>query len=376
MNYYDLTDTLEFIYRVNAITGIQRVVLSSLKSAGKDAQPIFIDFFEKKIYQLDLNEVDFITLRNIIPETFFTKQVSQLEFNNAIVSKLKRIDLSTNDKLFCLGGTWNHPQAANFINTIAQDNVPVLQFIHDLIPISHQHLFPSSNQVFLDYFKNIDKNLIQFATSTEHNKGEVEKNLFPNKTVEVLPLGDEFFPFRCAPEKNLDLAGLGNEHFVLMLGTIEPRKHHEKIVRFWIESELFKEVKLMICGIQGWGSNEFAETLKWAREKTDRIFLIENIYDDELINAYKHCYFAIYPSMLEGWGLPVSEAKSFNKYCITGEGESLKHHENGIFIDFNKNESLTRIKEVYSEMKSSRLNSQFLSFSWYDFNRKLFKSLN
>ena len=51
--------------------------------------------------------------------------------------------------------------------------------------------------------------------------------------------------------------------------------------------------------------------------------IVDSPSDRELAYLYQRCLFAAYPSLYEGWGLPVGEAAWFGKYVISSNATSL-----------------------------------------------------
>jgi glycosyltransferase involved in cell wall biosynthesis len=54
-----------------------------------------------------------------------------------------------------------------------------------------------------------------------------------------------------------------------------------------------------------------------------KIVLIENPTDAELDALYRGCMFTVFPSLYEGWGLPVTESLALGKPCVIANGTSL-----------------------------------------------------
>jgi glycosyltransferase involved in cell wall biosynthesis len=54
-----------------------------------------------------------------------------------------------------------------------------------------------------------------------------------------------------------------------------------------------------------------------------KIVLVDNPSDGELKSLYNGCLFTVFPSLYEGWGLPVTESLSLGKPCIVSNAASL-----------------------------------------------------
>jgi len=101
--------------------------------------------------------------------------------------------------------------------------------------------------------------------------------------------------------------GIGDD-FLLFVGTIEPRKGLETLLRAFEQiAEDNKTLQLVVAGRRGW---LFQSLLKEIRESkfSDRIRLTGYLDDEDLRALYSSCRVFVYPSIYEGFGLPPLEA--------------------------------------------------------------------
>ena len=109
------------------------------------------------------------------------------------------------------------------------------------------------------------------------------------------------------------------EKYIFSIGTLEPRKNIKTIIDSYL---LLKkdfpnfEYKLVIAGRLGWGEKKLTIQLKNNEFQKDGIIFIENPNEDILSNLYKYCSLFVFPSIHEGFGLPLLEALSEQKVCI------------------------------------------------------------
>ncbi len=95
---------------------------------------------------------------------------------------------------------------------------------------------------------------------------------------------------------------------ILFVGLIEPRKNLERLIRAYAKLRSFHQTScLVIAGSQGWGHDA---VLRAASESgvRDRIFFPGYIPERELPSLYNLADVFVYPSLYEGFGLPVLEA--------------------------------------------------------------------
>jgi glycosyltransferase involved in cell wall biosynthesis len=114
--------------------------------------------------------------------------------------------------------------------------------------------------------------------------------------------------------------GLDRE-FVLSTATLEPRKNLPRLIEAYagLEPELRERAKLVLVGPAGW---EMEETLRTARAH-EGIELLGYVPDDDLGALYELCTAFCYPSLYEGFGLPLLEALQSGAPSIASDTPSL-----------------------------------------------------
>ena len=112
------------------------------------------------------------------------------------------------------------------------------------------------------------------------------------------------------------------EGFVLAVGTLEPRKNFPRLVEAYrrLPDELQAEHGLVVVGRSGW---QTGPTLDALRSLGDRAHLLGAASDRELASLYQRCAVFCYPSLAEGFGLPVLEAMSAGAAVLTSDRSSL-----------------------------------------------------
>lgn len=107
---------------------------------------------------------------------------------------------------------------------------------------------------------------------------------------------------------------LAQNGFVLMVGTIEPRKGHADVLdafdRLWAEGD---RTRLVIAGRQGWKVETLIHRLQRHPERGKLLQWLESPDDDTLLMLYRASCGLIMASKGEGFGLPIIEAAYFNK---------------------------------------------------------------
>jgi alpha-1,3-rhamnosyl/mannosyltransferase len=99
------------------------------------------------------------------------------------------------------------------------------------------------------------------------------------------------------------------DEFILCVGTIEPRKNLQTLVRAFerISHQIDRGLQLVIAGGEGWLTNDFDRLLRESHSR-QRILMTGYLDDEELRSLYSSCRIFVYPSLYEGFGLPPLEA--------------------------------------------------------------------
>ncbi|MNN26370.1 D-inositol-3-phosphate glycosyltransferase [compost metagenome] len=80
---------------------------------------------------------------------------------------------------------------------------------------------------------------------------------------------------------------------------------------------------LVFVGMPGWGVNDFLKDLELDPRVKEYIKVLSNVSDSDLVSLYRNCMFTLFPSLYEGWGLPVAESLAAGKYCLASNAASI-----------------------------------------------------
>ena len=140
--------------------------------------------------------------------------------------------------------------------------------------------------------------------------------------VEVLYLGadDRFHasPSRGERERLESRYGIGEQPYVLSVGTLQPRKNYATLIRAF--ATLGPGIQLAIAGGRGWlYQNVFEE----AEKQGGRVQILGLVDDEDLPALYRNAALFALPSLYEGFGLPVLEAMACGTPVVCSDRSSL-----------------------------------------------------
>ncbi|NPU91490.1 MAG: glycosyltransferase family 4 protein [Gammaproteobacteria bacterium] len=205
-----------------------------------------------------------------------------------------------------------------------------VQVVHDLIAKIHPEYFDSTEFVE-EVFDDLDQNQIIIADS-EHTRKDLLRlapHIDPVKVHSVLiSCSDHFVPVTSSVEiaRVKERYGIPQESdYVLSLCTVEPRKNHVRLLKAWgniYERMQLNNPKLVIAGRKGWGA-DFQRELEGRAAQENSVILTGFVDDADLPALYSGSVCTAYPSMYEGFGLPVLESMKCGRFCVTSNVSSM-----------------------------------------------------
>ena len=114
------------------------------------------------------------------------------------------------------------------------------------------------------------------------------------------------------------------ERYVLAVGTLEPRKGLTALIQAMAHPDAPQDVPLVIAGPDGWGDVDVIGTAERAGLAPDRLKVLGRVDDTDLAVVYDRATVFVFPSLAEGFGLPVIEAMSLGTPVIHSDDEAVR----------------------------------------------------
>ena len=232
-----------------------------------------------------------------------------------------------------------------------RSNVPLVVTVHDLAVLRHPETF---NRWTRTYSRVVLPRLARAAARviavSEFTKREAVTLLgVEERRVRVIGHGvtAPFTPDGPAAEGE----------YVLAVGTVEPRKNLRRVAEAVEQSGA---AELRVVGAQGWG-NVGVESLGF-------------VGDDELARLYRGAACVVYPSLYEGFGLPVLEAMACGTPVVTSESGATAELANGAAVLVNPLEvdsiaaGIAEALRRPDELRAAGL-ARAASYTWEDAGR-------
>ncbi|MFT5660597.1 MAG: glycosyltransferase involved in cell wall biosynthesis [Sulfurimonas sp.] len=361
-----------FISTTKLNTGIQRVVrkvVENIEEVAKSSsyQPIQVVLENSKIREISLNS----TQENLQDD----------------------IEVKEGDILLLLDSSW-HLNIWGSVEKAKLSKAMVIAVIYDIIPISHPE-FCDAGLVkhFHEWFEvsiaYVD-GFIAISNTIENDLKSYLASKYPEKVkskfFDHFLLGADFeYKEFIISDSNIkdDLKNIysTNENIYLIVCTVEPRKNHKYLLdtfdKLWEENF---DITLNIVGKTGWMIDELIQRIENHPQYKKKLFHWDNLNDEELNYCYQNSKMLLFPSFVEGFGLPIIESLN-NALPVMASDIPIHREVGGEHIGFfdikNVDDLVSKIKTIEKSGINEELKVQdgFRWLNWNESTKILFQKI-
>lgn len=308
---------------INIAQGVFSLVPSSLRP--------FVDTFLSKLKPKVIKLICWIAARK---QAKILSACQSKENNTPIVSDLYDDEsmaiFSRGDVLVSMGLDWDHSFYKKFYHLRVNKGVKVITCCYDLIPVLYpQYCVANVAGLFSSYFIELADGSDEILCISKQSQKDLNALLDDTGgrlvNTSVFELGDNV----PAVSESIsdDVGSILNKKYILFVSSIERRKNHEVIYRAYhllCKAGKRDELPLVVfVGMHGWGVNDLLKDIELDPLTKGKIVQLNHVNDSELRRLYESAMFCVFPSLYEGWGLPVGESLSLGKPVISSNRGSL-----------------------------------------------------
>jgi glycosyltransferase involved in cell wall biosynthesis len=277
------------------------------------------------------------SILNIDPNSTSPDQVKKVFMN----ANAARSTPSAGGEYLLAGGAWmqNPGYVRDVVDFCRAYDQRLNILIYDLIPVEfpfwsrpgYSGVFEQHLQILLEH---ADRIMAISKTAEESLHAHCAGVLGYKPEVTVIRLGDDLAESPTLHE-NQDAGSrprsaslLPSVHnFALCVGAIHGRKNYQLLYAAWlklVEDMQSRAPHLVIVGGTQIGGDEVRRAFEEDKRINQYIHVLDDANDDQLADLYRRCAFTLYPSLAEGWGLPVAESLNHGKICLASDIPSIR----------------------------------------------------
>ena len=228
-------------------------------------------------------------------------------------------EIGGDDVLLLLDSSW-HCNIWPSVDRFKENGAQVVAVIYDLIPISHPQFCDASLVgIFQRWFEQavtrVDGYVAISDTVRQHVQGYLQQHHPQHINASQFSyfwLGSDFSASAPPSDEDVDPAirqALMNRPTYILVSTIEPRKNHSFLLdAFDLLWEQGVEVNLAFIGKPGWKVERLLTRIRRHPQANKRLFQWQGLSDAALQYCYQHARMLVFPSQVEGFGLPIIES--------------------------------------------------------------------
>ena len=310
--------------------------------------------------------------------------------NTQVQYEEERLSIKEDDILLLLDSTW-YMNIWPTVKMAKENKAKVIAVIYDLIPITHsqfcdEFLVEVFKKWFYDSLNYVDGFIAISNTVKEDLISFLEKEFgtkIKNKKFDYFHLGSDF---KYNNRKKLHTRPELRKMFTvrptyLIVCTVEPRKNHKFLLevfdRLWQEGI---NVNLCIVGKVGWKVEDTINKINNHKLLNKNLFHWSDLNDEELLYCYKNSKMLLFPSVVEGFGLPIVESLT-NHLPVLASDIPIHREVGQDKVDYFNLNNIDDLKNKLIEIEKNGIkkdkipNSDYRWKNWYESTEMLLNKM-
>jgi glycosyltransferase involved in cell wall biosynthesis len=256
--------------------------------------------------------------------------------------------------------------------------------VHDLVAILYPETMTNYNRFIHNiFFAKSLKSADSIITMSEATKQSIiDKFKIDDNRINVIYEGvsESFKPYQPEQVRSvLNRYGL-NKPYLLSVGTLEPRKNYPLLLKAFRDLKI--DYDLVIIGKTGWKFEKVFTTIN-ELQLSKRVKILGYVKDDDLPFFYNGAEIFVFPSIYEGFGLPILEALACGTPVICSNSSSLPEVGGDAVIYFSPDSMDELVLKINQLLTNSELKKVLIQkglsraklFTWGKTSQKTWRVL-
>ncbi len=271
---------------------------------------------------------------------------------------------------------WFSPLHRSYLPNI---QVPTVVTIHDLLHVSYPEFVPGHLEENNQYYQAFAPSFDGIITVSNCSKAAIIQHLhLPEEKIHVIYHDAPLFfnrtlnDLKCGNiKKKYDLS----DDYALYPASFQPHKNHLNLLKaiLYLKHQYHKNISLVLTGFSYKGNIIFQDVIKFIKEHhlEDQVKLLGFLAPDEMPSLYNNAGFLIFPSLYEGFGIPLVEAMKSQCPIVCSNRGSIPEIVRDAAIQFNPEspeeiaQSILKVFDPQTRLKLiEKGNERGKAFSW------------
>jgi len=254
-----------------------------------------------------------------------------LSIRRSLARQATTIEANENDLFVLPDAYWTKRGVWQAAATARKNGATIATVIYDLIPVTHpQYVGAKRAEGFRKYLHQAIENSDLLVTISQTVEIEIKDYIQKNRSalanvpsaIRHLTLGAELklVDGDVRPDVRELFTKDVHQNPYLMVATFDPRKnHHYLLDAFDLLWQTQEDLRLCFIGRVGLLCEDVVQRIRNHPHYGKRLFAFHDIKDSDLQHCYKSCRGVIFPSIVEGFGLPIVESLWFGKKTFASD---------------------------------------------------------
>lgn len=389
---FSVDDILSYMSLHDQPSGIQRLIIELATSliSTKAFEVGFYFAYKTPVYTSGtfglLRREDAHALFRLLKQGVY----SRTEINSAITDcylHAAPVIVAAGNTLLLPGSFWGLTHPAHHYVNAKRNGARVCVVICDLIPITHPEYCnedaATDFTAALSIFARLSDLIICISRFTQSQLLAYAPELArePHRTVAIPLATASLLHASATPASAARDAARRQGRFALYVATLEARKNHALLVHCWkaLADSGVDMPALVFVGRPGWKTEELQTLLAKTANLDGRVDVLSDVSDADLRQLYEDALFTIYPSLVEGWGLPVGESLALGTVCAASHTSSIPE-VGGDLVDYFDPTDAASVSEVlkrlvtdgaYLKARREQIRTSFAPRTWPQYAREV-----